>query len=279
MSSTADLIGSIVSKSQCVIVIVSSILAIGLFSHTLYVYLVRGGAGLRIRALSKCMVSYMVFNTVGLAVATPMYMYPLFNLPYPQWALTLAFTHMAIEPLTVLFLALDRCLTIQFMSKRKTETPVFVWNLICNTACILSIVLPISIGYLLNLSVDAINTISFYRSMYIFSFKMTIGVLNAGACAFLCWKVKSFRKKNISNTIVLVSCMTELLLEFFPNLTASVIVMTGNGYIFKYTGPYATTTQCINVMICAIIYSRTLHAKRGLNEKTEVTRFNRITTF
>lgn len=107
MSSTGNLIGSIVSKSQDVIVIVSSILAIGLFSHTLYVYLVRGGAGLRIRSLSKCMVSYMAFNTVGLAVAIPMYTYPLFDVPCPVWASTLAFVHMAIEPLTVLFLVIN----------------------------------------------------------------------------------------------------------------------------------------------------------------------------
>ncbi|KAI1695342.1 RNA recognition motif domain-containing protein [Ditylenchus destructor] len=36
----------------------------------------------------------------------------------------------------------------------------------------------------------------------------------------------------------------------------------GYNYVFMmYTGPYSKTTQCINVMICAIIYSKTLRGK------------------
>ncbi|KAI1695379.1 hypothetical protein DdX_19609 [Ditylenchus destructor] len=75
------------------------------------------------------MVSYMAVNAVGLAVAIPMYAYPLCNARGPIWTGTLGFVHMAIEPLTVFFLALDRCLTIQFMSKTKTENVVFTCNI------------------------------------------------------------------------------------------------------------------------------------------------------
>ncbi|KAI1697092.1 hypothetical protein DdX_18687 [Ditylenchus destructor] len=141
------------------------------------------------------MVSYMAVNAVGRAVSIPMYAYPLCNIRGPIWTGTLGFAHMAIEPLTVFFLALDRCLTIQFMTKIKTENVVFICNIICNTACTLSIVLPASVIYFVQLPASTINAISFYKSMYIFSLKMTVGVLNACACAFLCWKVRTSKRK------------------------------------------------------------------------------------
>ncbi|KAI1695343.1 hypothetical protein Ddc_21293 [Ditylenchus destructor] len=155
-NSTGRVIGTIMNTSQNVIIIVSSILAIWLFSHTLYMYF-RGGAGLRIRTLSKCMVSYMAFNAATLAVSLPMYTYWLFKFVAPEWAELLGVVNMALEPLTVFFLALDRCLTIHFMWKAKTEKLCFICNVICNVACILSIVLPATIARLLNLSFKTIT--------------------------------------------------------------------------------------------------------------------------
>ncbi|KAI1715083.1 hypothetical protein DdX_08365 [Ditylenchus destructor] len=267
IKSTGTLIGSIMNTSQDVIIIVSSILAVWLFSHTLFVYF-RGSASLRIRTLSKCMISYMAFNAATLAVSIPMYTYWLFKLQLPVWAELLGNVNMALEPLTVFFL---------FMWHSKTETIVFACNIICNTVCILSIVLPISIAYALNLPLKTIIAISNSRWFYLFVLKMTVGVLNAFLCAFLGWKVRTYRKKHISKTskvnnrIVLICCVAELLLEFFPNLTAVVITMMGYSYIFMlYTGPYSKTTQCINVMICAIIYSKTLLAKQYTNTKVTV---------
>ncbi|KAI1692629.1 hypothetical protein DdX_21149 [Ditylenchus destructor] len=207
----------------------------------------------------------MAFNTVTSAAAIPRYTFSLFKISTPVWAGTLSDVHLVLEPLTVFFLALDRCLTVQFMWKAKTERVLFVCNIICNTACILSIVLPAVMANLFNLPLP--NAIS---RIYIFSLKMVAGVLNACACAFLCWKVRAIKKRNISNTIVIVSCVTELLLEFFPNLTAALISIMGYSYIFSYTGPYSKTTQCINVLICAVIYSKTLHAKRRSITKVSV---------
>ncbi|KAI1694356.1 hypothetical protein DdX_20150 [Ditylenchus destructor] len=267
-------IGAIVSKSNHVIIIVSCILAVGLFSHTLYLYIIRGGAGLRVRMLSKCMVSYMAFNTVTSALAIPGYSFSLFGIAPPLWAGLFEQVHLAVEPLTVFFLALDRCLTIQFMSGRNTETIVFICNMICNFSCILSIVLPNILAYFQKIpsrSTDVISKILANKFLYIFSLKMIVGVLNAGACAFLCWKVCGLKKKHINNTIVIVSCVTDLFLEFLPNLTSVVITVLGYTYIFSYTGPYSTTTQCINVMICALIYSRTLHAKQHTSSRGTVT--------
>ncbi|KAI1698377.1 hypothetical protein DdX_17938 [Ditylenchus destructor] len=257
MNKTADStnkslsIGTIVSKSNHVIIIVSCILAIGLFSHTLYLSIIRAGAGLRVKTLSKCMVSYMAFNTVTSALAIPRYTFSLFGIAPPVWAGLFEQVHLAVEPLTVFFLALDRCLTVQFMSRAKTETIVFICNMICNFACILSIFSPNVLAYFLQIpsgSTHVISKILANKFLYIFSLKMVVGVLNVCACAFLCWKVCGLKTKQIGNTIVIVSCVTDLFLEFIPNLTSVVITLLGYTYIFSYTGPYSTTTQCVNVM-------------------------------
>ncbi|KAI1691833.1 hypothetical protein DdX_21609 [Ditylenchus destructor] len=272
--STGRLIGSIMEKSQDAIIIASSILAAALFFHTLYVYF-RGGASLRVRTLSRCMISYMVFNAISIALATPKYTYALFDESIPEWTWLLSNVNLVLEPLTVFFLALERCVTILFMwNTKKKETIVFVCNIICNIACILSIVLPKCLQYLWKWLFKERLAFSGFDIFYIFILKMTVGVLNAFLCAFLCWKVRAIQKrtsqKSTTSRIVIISCVTELLLEFFPNLTAVIITMMGYNYIFsKYTGPYSKTTQCINVLICAIIYSRTFRSKRNTYTKTK----------
>ncbi|KAI1703752.1 mitochondrial carrier protein domain-containing protein [Ditylenchus destructor] len=206
----------------------------------------------------------MAFNAVGLAAAIPSFIYLLLLDTRPVWANTLEFGHLTGEPLTVFFLALERCLAIQFMSKANLSNTVFLCNLIGSTACFLSIVLLTYMGNWFSLSRDAIFAISTFKNMYLFSLKTTVGVLNVFACIFLIWKVKRFQMKSVSNTIVLVSCTTEFFLEFIPNLSSSVVVMAGYSWIFPYAGPYATTAQCMNVMICAIIYKRTLRSKQSI---------------
>ncbi|KAI1711627.1 hypothetical protein DdX_10089 [Ditylenchus destructor] len=248
----------IVFTFQIIAILIFSVVATALFSRILYLYCCRRGSGLCVRCLSKCMISYMILNSIGLITAIPYYAskLPIFHQPSsPElefWLSTIGMTDLGVMPLTVFFLALERCLAIQFRFSKKLEKIVFASNLISVLAITFTNFIVCSLGY---------------RSSFLFVFKMVIGVLNIGACAFLCWKVHHFKRNskynisNTKNTIVKFTCISELILEFLPNLVATVIIMTVGRELFAYTGPFATTTQCLNVMICAIIYSKTLHSK------------------
>ncbi|KAI1712325.1 hypothetical protein Ddc_12563 [Ditylenchus destructor] len=259
------MVATIIIDIENVAILLFSFVSVAIFSHLLYRYAFRNGAGLRVRNLSRCMISYMVFNVIGLITSAPYYFYQtsLFPKDSPDlqlWLITVATTHLEVMPLTVFFLALERCLAIQFRFTSRIETIVFTCNIIC---VLLIVVINMSLYHL------------YAGSLITFAFKMVLGVLNACACAYLFWKVKHFQpqsfqsesavslKNHAKNTIVKFTCVTELCLEFLPNLTATIMIMAGGSGIFDYTGPFASTTQCLNVMICAIIYNRTLYAKNG----------------
>ncbi|KAI1712309.1 hypothetical protein Ddc_12547 [Ditylenchus destructor] len=249
----------IVSTSQRIAILVFSVLATVLFTRILYLYCFRRGSGLCVRSLSRCMISYMIINSIGLVTSIPYYAsrLPIFEQTtspeFHFWVYTIGMTYLGVMPLTVFFLALERCLAIQFRFSKKLEKIVFASNLISVFGITVTNFIVCSLGY---------------KASFLFVFKMAIGVLNIWACGFLCWKVHHFKRTNASNTknaIVKFTCLSELILEFLPNLVATVILMTAGNDIFTYTGPFATTTQCLNVMICAIIYSRTLHSKNKIS--------------
>ncbi|KAI1701314.1 hypothetical protein Ddc_17677 [Ditylenchus destructor] len=142
------------------------------------------------------------------------------------WLLSTATTYLEVMPVAVLFLALERCLAILFVLTSR-ETVIFT----CNVVCVLTIAI-------VNLFVY--RPIYYSNKMFLFAFKMIVGVLNVCACAFLFWKVRQVQA-----------------------LAYRSESATGGSSIFAYTGQFASTTQCLNAMICAIIYHRTLHSKNS----------------
>ncbi|KAI1701312.1 hypothetical protein Ddc_17675 [Ditylenchus destructor] len=246
-------------------VLLFSVVSVAIFSRILYTYAFRHSSGLRVRHLSRCMVAYMAINVVGLVTSAPNYMYQIISGPiiitkdtpeFQSWLQSTAITYLEVMPVAVLFLALERCLAILFVLTSRTETVIFT----CNVVCVLTIAI-------VNLFVY--RPIYYSNKMYLFAFKMIVGVLNVCACAFLFWKVRqvqalAYRSESAShtkNTIVKFTCAAELCLEFLPSLIATILLLAGGSSIFAYTGLFASTTQCLNAMICAIIYHRTLHAK------------------
>ncbi|KAI1702284.1 hypothetical protein DdX_15550 [Ditylenchus destructor] len=244
----------VVVISQNIAVILFSVVATLLFSRSLYLYCFRRGSGLYVNSLSKCMISYMVFNVIGLVTSVPYYVYklPFVDQSSPKfefWIGTIGITYLGLMPLTVFFLALERCLAIQFRFSKKLEKILFTANIISVLGIIVANFVVCSLGY---------------RSYFLFVLKVPIGVFNTCACGFLCWKLRKFKRKNannVNNTIVKFTCITEFILEFLPNLVATVIILTGGKDFFDNTGPFCSTTQCLNAMICAIVYSKTLHSK------------------
>ncbi|KAI1709555.1 hypothetical protein Ddc_13869 [Ditylenchus destructor] len=244
----------VVVNSQHIAVVVFSVVATLLFSRTLYVYSFCRGSGLYVNSLSRCMISYIVFNIIGLVTSVPYYVYKLLFIDqsspeFELWISTIGITYLGLMPFTVFFLALERCLAIQFRLTKKVEKILFATNI----TSVLGIIV-------VNFVVRSFG----YRAYFFFVLKVPIGVFNTCACGFLIWKLRKFKSKNannVKNTIVKFTCITELILEFLPNLVASIIILTVGIDFFDYTGSFCSTTQCLNVMICAIVYSRTLHSK------------------
>ncbi|KAI1709556.1 hypothetical protein Ddc_13870 [Ditylenchus destructor] len=248
----------VVLNSQNIALILFSVVATLLFSRTLYVYSFCRGSGLYVNSLSRCMISYIVFNIIGLVTSVPYYVYIFINQSSPEsefWLGTIGTTYLGLMPFTVFFLALERCLAIQFRLTKKLEKILFTANIISVLAIIVQNFVVWSFGY---------------RSYFVFLLKVPIGVFNTCACGFLIWKLRKLKNaNNVKNTIVKCTCITEFILEFLPNLVATIIILTVGKDFFDYTGPFPGTAQSLNVMICAIVYSRTLHSK---NESSTVVR-------
>ncbi|KAI1711628.1 hypothetical protein DdX_10090 [Ditylenchus destructor] len=247
-----DIVTHLVISLQQVAVLIFGFVSIVLFSRTLYIYKFRNCASLRIRKLSMCMISYMVFNIVGITVSTPYYIYKLFfdetSPDVKFWVLLFATSYLTVMPLTVLFLALERCLTIHFKFSTRIEIYVFI----CKIFAVITVIAA---------NFSRLNN----NVVYMHAFKATLGSFNTWACVFICYKIKQFKIKNWCNTknvIVKFTCISELCLETLPNLVAVILLTVFGSGIFSHTGPFASTTQWLNVMFCAIIYSKTLHAKK-----------------
>ncbi|KAI1700706.1 hypothetical protein Ddc_17975 [Ditylenchus destructor] len=61
----------IVHKCQDVLVVLFSILSVVLFLRILFLYFFQRNVSLRIQTLSRCMITYMSFNVVGMSVMLP----------------------------------------------------------------------------------------------------------------------------------------------------------------------------------------------------------------
>ncbi|KAI1710672.1 hypothetical protein Ddc_13321 [Ditylenchus destructor] len=212
------------------------------------------------------MITYMAIMVIGAEIVVlwricliihSMNRYGLFKLSYafpdaPQikvvydWFERGYFVSIGAMPLTVFFLALERCLAIQ-MPFKFSNNPVLERRLFA-----LNVVGSLGIPVIVYL-VSPVN---------IWPFKMTVGILNTFACGFLVWKMKK-AKSTTSDAIVRTTTIMELCLEFFPNLLVFIIGQFPLGATFMYTSALPLVTQCLNVMICGIIYNVRFSARKG----------------
>ncbi|KAI1710674.1 hypothetical protein Ddc_13323 [Ditylenchus destructor] len=224
------------------------------------------GAYLGIMTFTKSMITYMAIMILGAGIVVlwricfviySMNRYGIFKLGYAleyvpkikvlyDWFERGYLVSVGAMPLTVFFLALERCLAIHmpvhFNKNSLLKTRLFLLNVVGSPG--ISIIV-----YL----ISPVN---------VWAFKMTVGILNTLACGFLVWKMKK-AKSTTSDAIVITTIVMEVCLEFFPNLLVFIIGKFPLGAIFLYTSAFPLTTQCLNVMICGIIYNVRFSAKKG----------------
>ncbi|KAI1694460.1 hypothetical protein DdX_20104 [Ditylenchus destructor] len=257
---------AILADIYSILIIVFAFTGALLFSRILFLYFFRRNTGLRVKTFTRSMITYMAITVIGAEIVAlwrvcfiiySMNRYGLFKLGYAleyapkikvvyDWFERGYFVSIGAMPLTVFFLALERCLAVQmpvkFNKNPLLKTRMFILNLVGSPG--LSIIV-----YL----ISPVN---------VWPFKMTVGILNTLACGFLIWKMKK-TKSTTSDVIVITTIVLELCLEFFPNLLVFVIGKFPLGALFLYTSLFPLATQCLNITICGIIYNVRFSAKKG----------------
>ncbi|KAI1692078.1 hypothetical protein DdX_21451 [Ditylenchus destructor] len=225
-TSSVTIISATIQDICSILIVVFAGTGALLFSWILYLYRFRRNTGLRVRTFTRSMITYMAITVIGAEIVAlwrvcyiiySMNRYGLFKLGYAleyapkikvvyDWFERGYLVSIGAMPLTVFFLALERCLAIQ-MPFKFSNNPVLERILF-----LLNVVGSLGLSIIVNL-VSPVN---------VWPLKMSVGILNTLACGFLVWKMKK-AKSTTSDAIVRTTTLMELCLEFFPNLLVFVI--------------------------------------------------------
>ncbi|KAI1704692.1 hypothetical protein DdX_14045 [Ditylenchus destructor] len=166
--------------------------------------------------MSGCMITYVSFNCIGMIILVcwriiVLYYSEIHHINSPillwayNWLLKAYFVTVGALPLTVFFLALERCLAIQLGSKFTSVMK----SLLC------------AINFVGSPAIAIIIYLCSARNVWLF--KMAVGILNTSTCIFLFWKIRRLGA-NVNDVIVRNTSILELCLEFLPNLIVCIVV-------------------------------------------------------
>uniref|UniRef100_A0A914HWU9 Uncharacterized protein n=1 Tax=Globodera rostochiensis TaxID=31243 RepID=A0A914HWU9_GLORO len=240
---------------------------------------------LQVNGLSPAMRLYMCTHCACSAIAIPYQLYTLIwavlqfvehpeapASPYsPQvlfWTGIFEGNYYAVAPITVTFLAIERCLTLQFGGVNSNFSCInkllcAVGGLVILVAWCASTVtylteLPLQLDKVSKCSVVsclAIKTLSLAQTCI----KNTFGLLNICFCLIFLRMLRSFSAaKNMKDRVIKFTIFAEIAFNVLPGLVILIFNSATSISLASYAGEIGITFCNIDAFVCSIIYWRLL---------------------